>query len=87
MTLEFPNTCRSYDATRHSVHFWGYDGVFEILFHVTYDVLCVIAPDAGDDEAGILESFDSNRSRIIRAAAKAYLRGRQGSYSLAESDF
>ena len=39
------------------------------------------------DETGMLQAFDSNRSRIYAAAAKVYARGRRGSYDLERSDF
>jgi hypothetical protein len=39
-----------------------------------------IQPDAGPDEAGFLNAFDSNRDLICDAAAKIYVRGSRGSY-------
>ena len=32
MALNFPNPSRSYDASRHCVCFWGYDGAREVAF-------------------------------------------------------
>jgi hypothetical protein len=39
VTLNFTNQSRSYDATRHAVRFWGYDGALEVSFFVTDDAL------------------------------------------------
>jgi hypothetical protein len=39
------------------------------------------------DEAGLLNAFDMNRTRIYAAAAKVYSRGRKGSYDLDSKDF
>jgi hypothetical protein len=38
-------------------------------------------------EAGLLRAFDSNRELIHAVAAKAYARGRKGSYDLNATDF
>ncbi len=87
MALEFPNNSRSYDSTSGSIRFWGYDGVLEVPFFLDSGVLSGIAPGTRKDEAGALQSFDKNWDRIIRAAGKAYSRGRKGSYALSASDF
>lgn len=87
MTLDFPNISRSYDSTSRSIRFWGYDGVFEIPFIMDTSILLDIAPGMNQSEAGVLQSFDSNWHRIIRAAGKAYSRGRKGSYALSTADF
>jgi hypothetical protein len=87
MTLNFPNRSRSYDATLHAVRFWGYDGAMEVSFYVNEDALKQIHPGLRSDEAGILGVFDSHRDVIHTAAAKAYRRGRKGSYELSPADF
>jgi hypothetical protein len=86
MSLEFPNTSRSYDATRHAVRFWGYDTAMEWSFFVTAEALRHINPAMSEDEAGMLATFDSDRDRILLAAAKLYARGRKGSYELGGAD-
>jgi hypothetical protein len=87
MTLEFPNNSRSYDPASGSIRFWGYDGVLEVPFFMDSGVLFRIAPRTNKNEAGVLQSFDSNWDRIVRAAGKAYSRGRKGSYALSATDF
>ena len=39
LPLNFSNPSRSYDATRHAVHFWGYDTFIGVSFFVTDDAL------------------------------------------------
>ena len=87
MTLNFPNQSRSYDATLRAVRFWGHDGAMEASFCVNEDALKRIQPGLRSDEAGILAAFDSHRDLILMAAAKAYRRGRKGSYELIPADF
>lgn len=85
--LNFPNASRSYDATRHCVRFWGYDGALEVQFFVEDRALALIAPGTAKDEGSLLRSFDGNRDRIFEAARRAYQRRRKGSYELIASDF
>jgi Protein of unknown function (DUF1488) len=87
MPLNFPNQCRSYDATRRVVRFWGYDRSMESSFFVSADALQRIQSNLQFDEAGILRAFDINRERIYATAAKVYARGRKGSYDLNAVDF
>lgn len=86
MSLAFPNTSRSYDATRRAVRFWGYDTAMEWSFYVTAAALRSVDSAMPDDEAGMLGVFDSHRDRICAAAAKLYARGRKGSYELGAAD-
>ncbi|TMJ05924.1 MAG: DUF1488 domain-containing protein [Alphaproteobacteria bacterium] len=86
MSLEFPNSSRSYDATRCAVRFWGYDTAMEWSFFVTAEALRHVHPGMVKDEAGMLGAFDSNRDRICAAAVKLYGRGRKGSYELGAED-
>jgi hypothetical protein len=86
MTVNFPNSSRSYDATRHAVRFWGYDRSMESSFFVTVDALKRIQPDLRSDVIDLLRAFDNNRERIYAIAAKVYARGRRGSYDLNVAD-
>ena len=86
MSLAFPNSSRSYDATRRAVHFWGHDTAMEWSFFVTAEALQRVQPAMVQDEAGMLGAFDSNRDRICAAAVKLYARGRKGSYELGAAD-
>jgi Protein of unknown function (DUF1488) len=87
LSLNFPNLSRSYDATRRAVRFWGHESAMEWSFYVTEDALKHIRPSIAPDEAGFLSAFDANREKIYAAAAKAYARGRKGSYDLQTGDF
>lgn len=87
MTLNFPNASRSYDATRHLVRFWGYDGALEVSFLVEVSALRKLMPQMSSLEAGCLEAFDAMRERILEAARKAYGRTGGGPYLLAAADF
>jgi hypothetical protein len=69
------------------VRFWGHDGAIEASFYVTEDALKRIQPDLRSDEVGLLRAFDLHRVLIQMAAAKAYRRGRKGSYELIPADF
>ena len=85
-TIDFPNPSRSYDATRHAVHFWGYARSMESSFFVTAEALKQIQPDLRFNPADILHTFDLNRDRIYAIAAKVFSRGRKGSYELNKDD-
>jgi Protein of unknown function (DUF1488) len=87
MSLSFPNQSRSYDATLRAVRFWGHDGAMEVGFFVNEDSLKRIEPRMQPNESGLLNAFDSHRDLIYAAAAKAYRRGRKGSYELTPADF
>ncbi len=85
--LNFPNSSRSYDATRRCIRFWGNDGAMEISFFLQESALTRIATEAPRGELSLLESFDQNRERILWTARKVYERRRKGSYELISSDF
>ena len=89
MKLSFPNPCRSFDAVRSRVCFWGYDRTIEISFFVGEEVLKHLSPDMAGAEAGFLKAFDAALNRIYEVADKVYARGGKGSYAyiLAVEDF
>jgi hypothetical protein len=87
MTLSFPNPCRSYDATRCVVRFWGYENAMENAFLVDENVLRRLQPGVRRDETDLLCAFDLNRDLIHAAAEKAYERGGNGFYHLTDADF
>src|SRR4051812_10667153 len=76
--LNFTNQSRSYDATRHAVRFWGYDGALEVSFFVTDEALRHLQPGASADETSLLAVFEAHHDRVLRAAARVYARGRKG---------
>jgi hypothetical protein len=86
MTINFPNSSRSYDATRRAVRFWGYDRSMENSFFVTVDALQRIQPNLRSDANDLLRAFDNNRERIYAIATKVYARGRRGSYDVLAAD-
>ncbi len=87
MPLNSTNESRSFDATRHAVRFWGYDGSQEVSFFVTEDALRKLAAEAPLTESAWFHTFDVHRSAIYRAANKVYGRGRKGSYEIGREDF
>ena len=86
MTISFPNSSRSYDATRQAVRFWGYDRSMESSFFVTVDALRRLQPNLSFDADDLLRAFDVNREHIHAIAARVYARGRRGSYDLLAAD-
>ena len=86
MALNFPNLSRSFDSRKRCVRFWAHDDSLEVPFFVELDALCRIDPAATGDESGMLSAFDLNRDLIYAAAARAYARGRRGSYTLSAAD-
>ncbi len=87
MSLQFPNSSRSYDETRRAVRFWGYDSVVERLFVIGEEALKRLSPGISSDEAGLLRAFDANVRVIQKTAVKVYGQGRKGSYDLVAADF
>jgi hypothetical protein len=87
MSLSFPNQSRSYDATLRAVRFWGHDGAMEVSFFVNEDALKRLEPRSQPTESELLRAFDSHRDLIYAAAARAYRRGRKGSYELTLAEF
>jgi Protein of unknown function (DUF1488) len=85
--LNFPNESRSYDASRRCVRFWGHDGAIEVSFFVEEAALYQIEPGMRHNQDALLQSFDTNRERILMVARKVYSGRRQGSYALIPSDF
>jgi len=86
MAINFPNTSRSYDATRHAVRFWGYDHSMESSFFVMVDAFKQMQPNLQSDAGELLRAFDDNRDRIYATAARVYARGRRGSYDIYPAD-
>jgi hypothetical protein len=85
--VAFPNSSRSYDATRLAVRFWGYDQSMEVPFFIAADVLGALEPAMASEPEGCLSAFDAHRARIFTVAAQVYERRRSGSYDLLAGDF
>lgn len=89
MKLNFPNPCRSFDASGNRVRFWGYDSSIEVSFFVETAALQRLCPEMDGLETGILNAFDSALDKIHVAADRIYVRGarRSNAYVLAVKDF
>jgi hypothetical protein len=87
MALNFPNSSRSYDETRHAVRFWGYESAMEVSFFVTVDALSRLEVRPLADEAAVLAAFDAHCERIRSAAGKAFAGPKKGSYELGVGNF
>ena len=88
MPLNFPNPSRSYDESRRSIRFSGYDGAFEIPFSIDVDALPMKHGNShrpGEDD--YLSAFDYSRKSIQDVACEAYSHGRKEIYLLKASDF
>lgn len=72
MKLCFLNPCRSFDANKKRIQFWGYDNTIEISFYVEADALKQLYPDMNGSESGFLKAFDTARNRIIAVAENIY---------------
>lgn len=77
MSLHFPNSSRSFDASKTSISFWGHDSTREITFNLDESALRKLNPLGSADEATYLKAFDANRTGIQKAAAGAYARKKQ----------
>lgn len=86
MTLEFPNSSRSFDEVRNVVRFMGHDGMIAVPFFVETDALATKG-SANPSEAECLSAFDAARSSINDVARKAYSKGRHNTYTLKAGDF
>ncbi|MCJ8520767.1 hypothetical protein ABID21_003831 [Pseudorhizobium tarimense] len=82
MTLTFPNASRSFDDVRNVVRFTGYDGMFEVRFHLDAAALSAVRLSASD----YLRAFDAARSSIYRVATKLYHPKRGRTYTLSAAN-
>ncbi|RWQ22018.1 DUF1488 domain-containing protein [Mesorhizobium sp.] len=87
MSLTFPNPSRSYDEAGQRIRFVGHDGMFQISFSVAADAMAKMRPGTAADEAGYLQTFDTESSAIREVASKAYDRTRKSIYVLTAADF
>ncbi|MFC3324591.1 DUF1488 family protein [Mesorhizobium cantuariense] len=87
MSLTFPNRSRSYDEAGQRIRFVGHDGMFQISFSVAADAMAKMRPGAAANEAGYLQTFDTESSTIREVASKAYDRTRKSMYVLTAADF
>jgi hypothetical protein len=86
MSIHFPNTSRSYNATQRTVRFWGHDSAMEHSFIITAYALRQLQPNVAMEEEALLNVFDRNRDRIYQVAAGLYARGPRSFYEVGEHD-
>ena len=86
MDLTFPNRSRSYDEVGQHICFFGYDGSFEIPFHVQVEALTPQEQPVRS-EADCLAAFDAARNTIQDVAREAYSYGRKTIFVLTPADF
>lgn len=87
MSLDFPNSVRSFDAGRSCISFWGSDASLEVAFQIDFAALRKLCPDARAVEEEALRVFDQNRDAIHQAARSAYSRNRGGYHRLTAESF
>ncbi len=86
MTLSFPNDCRSFDAVRKSVSFWGYDATFEVAFRLDESALHRLTGLDRLGETAALAAFDTNRTHIRNVARRLYQKTPKRYWELSVSD-
>jgi hypothetical protein len=82
MKINFPNPSRCYDASKHAVCFWGYDGSREISFLVGDSYLSTLDPQMSISEPAVLAAFDRYRDLILARAGTVYAGGPQNVYTI-----
>lgn len=82
MALSFPNLARSYDEVHRRVRFLGHDGMFEVRFFVSADVLAGELSQRTASAGDYLASFDALRPRIQKVAMTAYAAARNSTIIL-----
>jgi hypothetical protein len=87
MAVAFPNSARSYDEANRRVRFLGYDGMFEVRFFVSADVLAGELSQPTTSAGDYLAAFDALRPRIQKVAERAYARTRNSMIVLNLEDF
>ena len=81
MMLSFAKPCRSFDAVRSRVCFWGYDETIEITFFVGEEFLKHLCHGMAGAEEGFLKAFDAIHDRIHEIADKVYVHADKGSFA------
>jgi len=71
MSLNFPNSSRSFNPVRRSITFWASDRALEITFELDHSALNKLNGKAQTEEE-YLQAFDANRKLIEEAAGRAY---------------
>ncbi len=72
MALDFLNNCRSFDAERKTLSFWGHDVMFEVAFRLDESALHRLTGLQEFSEEVALAVFDTNQTHIRNAARRVY---------------
>ena len=91
MSIQFPNSSRSFDESKRRVCFWGYDRTVEVSFYIGAEALQKIREGIGSAEGELLAAFDAALEKIHEVAGKVYANSRKGkgaySHILCADDF
>jgi len=72
MALDFLNDCRSFDAERKTLSFWGHDVMFEVAFRLDESALHRLTGLEQFSEDAALTVFDKNVALIRDVARRLY---------------
>ena len=86
MALDFLNNCRSFDAERKTLSFWGSDVMSEVTFRLDESALHRLTGLQQFSEDVALAVFDANRTHIRNAARRAYKKASVGYCELSADD-
>jgi hypothetical protein len=91
ITINFPNTSRSFDESKKRICFWGYDKTMEVTFYIGIEALQRLREGVGSAESELLAVFDAALDKIHKVAAKVYVNSSRGrgsyTYILDAEDF
>ena len=87
MTLQFPNSIRSYNEAHHDITFWGHDTALEITFVIEQEALERMRGEKSSDEKALCAIFDANVDAIHATAKRLYESHKAGFYRLTAADF
>ena len=72
MSIQFPNSSRSFDEGKHRICFWGYDQTIEVSFYIGVEALQKLRKGIGSAEFELLTAFDAALEKIHEVAGKVY---------------
>jgi hypothetical protein len=78
MSLEFPNSSRSFDDSKSRINFWGYDRTIEVSYFIGAEALKRLDKKAGTQESELLAVFDADIEKIHKVAANVYNNSTKG---------
>lgn len=91
ISIQFPNSSRSFDESKNRICFWGYDKSMEVSFYVGAEAIQKMRKGVGSAEVELLAAFDAALDKIHEVAAKVYSKSSRGkgtyTYILCADDF